>query len=471
MGTGRQASSDETAPAAARDRRPEMKWLPVLAGAGALVFAAIIYAACSRVSSQEPTTTVRAGGEPAATASPAPGGAPAATATGEPAKPAKPEAKVVYAGPNVKAVALTFDTGVGAGHTAEILDVLKEHGTRATFGITGQWAITNPGLLKRIVLEGHAVINHSWSHPSFTGVDTETPPLTADQIVEELERAEAKVKEIAGVTTKPFFRVPYGDFNPFVNQVAHEAGYDYDVLWTLDAMGWAGRPTEAVVSVSLSNAKNGAIFLYHVDNPREYAALDEIIKGMDERGFQMVTIPQLLGTQPMPTPTPHPSPAPSPSPAPTPTPTPDPYVTIALDDFESGAANGGTGWAQPWWSLPFVIARGAAHSGSRYLDMAATGTALRSAAIQPGEELHVRFWARFESMGAGDKAFVRLSDDGVNWTVYSVFRPDRNDGTWYPYDITVSFPSSSQRLYLRFQAQMSGGVWGVDDAQVATLAP
>ena len=64
------------------------------------------------------------------------------------------EAKVVYVGPaDVKAVALTFDTGVYSAHMPEVLDILKEHGKLATFGVTGEWAATNPDLLKRIIAE------------------------------------------------------------------------------------------------------------------------------------------------------------------------------------------------------------------------------------------------------------------------------------------------------------------------------
>jgi peptidoglycan/xylan/chitin deacetylase (PgdA/CDA1 family) len=50
-----------------------------------------------------------------------------------------------------------------------VADILKGMGVRATFGVTGEWAATNPDLLKRIVAEGHALVNHSWSHSSFTG--------------------------------------------------------------------------------------------------------------------------------------------------------------------------------------------------------------------------------------------------------------------------------------------------------------
>ena len=284
--------------------------------------------ACSGASPAEPTPTPT---PTPATAARSVG--PRAVQAGSPAGnqtigPPQHEAKVIYVGPTDRpAVALTFDTGVDAGHMPEVLDTLKKHGIPATFGITGEWAVTNPDLLKRIVAEGHAIVNHSWDHPSFTGEDTETPPLSDERIRAELKRTEDKVKEIAGVSTKPYFRPPYGDYDSRVNRIAYEEGYGYDVLWYVDGMGWEGRPTEYVVNVTLNNAFNGAIFLYHIDNPFEYKALEDIIKGLGERGFQLVTIPQMVGAQPVPSPTPTPTPTPTPSPgvpAPRPSPRPSP---------------------------------------------------------------------------------------------------------------------------------------------------
>ncbi len=331
-----------------------MRRLTLPAGVAALALVAIIYAACSGASSSQPTPTL----QPVTTPTPTPAAKPAAAGppqveAGAPiveptSGPPQREAKVVYVGEgDVPAVALTFDVGVEAAHVPEILDILKEHGKQATFGITGEWAVTNPDLLKRMVEEGHAIINHSWSHTSFTGEAMDTEPLTADQIRDELERMENKIQEIAEVSTKPYFRPPYGEFDPKVNRVAYEAGYTFNIMWLVDSFGWEGRSPDSIVAVTLAYAFNGSIFLYHTDNPRDFAALGEIIKGLDERGLQMVTIPQLLGNEPLPTPTPTPSPTasptltsvpthssaptsiptPTPSPPPKPTPTPVPTPT------------------------------------------------------------------------------------------------------------------------------------------------
>ena len=51
----------------------------------------------------------------------------------------------------------------------------KAQGVTASFGMTGRWAEQNPDLLRRIVREGHHLINHTYDHESFTGRSTGSP--------------------------------------------------------------------------------------------------------------------------------------------------------------------------------------------------------------------------------------------------------------------------------------------------------
>jgi peptidoglycan/xylan/chitin deacetylase (PgdA/CDA1 family) len=101
-------------------------------------------------------------------------------------------------------VAFTFDAGSDAGYTVLILDVLRDNGITASFGMTGAWADKYPDLLRRIVDEGHSLINHSYNHPSFTGESTSSAPLSQAERWDQIDRTEAKVQEIAGATTKPY---------------------------------------------------------------------------------------------------------------------------------------------------------------------------------------------------------------------------------------------------------------------------
>jgi peptidoglycan/xylan/chitin deacetylase (PgdA/CDA1 family) len=116
----------------------------------------------------------------------------------------------VVAGPGDSAqVALTFDAGAGDEHAEEILDILRAASVRATMFLTGQWVEDNPLLVRRIVADGHELANHSYSHPDFT-------ELSAEGMLAELDSAEWAAWRIAGTSTYPFFRPPYGARNAHV---------------------------------------------------------------------------------------------------------------------------------------------------------------------------------------------------------------------------------------------------------------
>src|SRR5215208_7497297 len=113
-----------------------------------------------------------------------------------------------------KVVALTFDAGSDAGYASRILDTLKANRVKASFGMTGKWAEAHPALLRRIVREGHTVMNHTYSHRSFTGSSTSAAPLSYKQRSAELRKTESAVQRIAGVSTKPYFRPPTAPTTP-----------------------------------------------------------------------------------------------------------------------------------------------------------------------------------------------------------------------------------------------------------------
>lgn len=235
---------------------------------------------------------------PAAQAPPAtPAATPTATAAPTPPPERTGSARVLDRGPTTRRfVALTFDAGADAGYTSQILDVLRAQGVTASFGITGTWAEQNPELLRRIVREGHHLINHTYDHDSFTGVSTNRAAKTRAQRWSELDRTVEAVREIAGVEIGPYFRPPYGDYDASVNGDVYARGYDYNVMWTVDSLGWRGVSANEIVTRCLTNAQPGAIYIFHVGSASQDAnALERVIAGLRDAGYGMGSVPQLLG--------------------------------------------------------------------------------------------------------------------------------------------------------------------------------
>jgi len=122
--------------------------------------------------------------------------------TGTPPPDAGHAAAVVRIGNTTRSeVAFSFDAGSDAGYTSLILDTLLANGIKASFGMTGRWAERNPGLLRRIVNEGHHLINHTYDHASFTGLATGTPAQTQAERWGQLERTETIIRDLTGATT------------------------------------------------------------------------------------------------------------------------------------------------------------------------------------------------------------------------------------------------------------------------------
>jgi len=245
----------------------------------------------------------------AATASPAqgqafqpqsPADAPKPAAVCRPAAPAvekTPGSSVrVDRGPTeCNAVTLTFDAGADRGYAELILDILRDEKVPASFGMTGLWAQQNSDLIQRMVDEGHELINHTWSHRSFTGFSAGRPLGVGERRME-LDRTEELLVGLTGKSTRPLFRPPYGDLDGGVYGDLSDAGYDYTIMWTVDSFGWNNLPAAGIVNRCLSRAEPGAIYIFHVGEQSEDAlALGQIIAGLREGGFIFVTVTDLLG--------------------------------------------------------------------------------------------------------------------------------------------------------------------------------
>ncbi|MDF2903034.1 MAG: putative polysaccharide deacetylase, partial [Bacillus sp. (in: firmicutes)] len=185
-----------------------------------------------------------------------------------------------------KEIALTFDAGsdiAGIG----ILDVLKKYNIKATFFLTGKWAEKFPGYAKRIVVEGHEIGNHSYSHPDPVKISTNT-------LVQEINDAEHAIITATGKSPRPYFRFPYGSYNATALKAVGTAGYPISIQWSLDTIDWQ-QPTSAVIISRIeTGASNGDIILMHIGGINTPEAVDKIIPILSTKGYKLVTLSELL---------------------------------------------------------------------------------------------------------------------------------------------------------------------------------
>jgi peptidoglycan/xylan/chitin deacetylase (PgdA/CDA1 family) len=183
-------------------------------------------------------------------------------------------------------VALTFDAGADRGYAEDVLDVLQSEHVVASFGVTGQWARGNPDLVRRMAADGHLVFNHTLDHRSFTGVSDQQGGLSAARRRAELEDADAIIAPLIGHSTRPYYRLPYGDDDARVAADVQPSGYSRKIGWTVDSLGWRGAQTAEIVTRCLKLAAPGAVYVFHVGHTSQDAiALPRIIRGLRDRGF------------------------------------------------------------------------------------------------------------------------------------------------------------------------------------------
>lgn len=248
------------------------------------------------VEASEPTPSPTA--EPTREPTPEPTAEPSETPRPEPPEPSDPSVSETYQSGSGERdeIALTFDAGDDRGYAEEILDTLKEYGVLATFGITGEWASENPDLVKRIVDEGHQIINHTWGHDSFTGYSTGEGLTNTEERGESVERTnEAIAEATGGYDTRPYFRPAYGDLDEGALADLASFGYTITVMWSCDSLGWDGLSAAEINQRCTDPAAAGDIILMHVGAAsQDAAALPQMIEQLQANGFELVTVEQLL---------------------------------------------------------------------------------------------------------------------------------------------------------------------------------
>ncbi len=126
-------------------------------------------------------------------------------------------------------VALTYDDGPNGDTTLQLLDILAEYDTRATFFLIGNCVLQQPEVVRRVAAAGHVIGNHSMTHPMLVWK-------TAARIREELNGCNAMLEDAIGAKVH-YFRPPFGAWRPVVLRTARELGMT-PVLWNVTGYDW-----------------------------------------------------------------------------------------------------------------------------------------------------------------------------------------------------------------------------------------
>lgn len=186
-----------------------------------------------------------------------------------------------------KKVALSFDAAWGNEDTAKILEILKKHNVHVTFFMTGGWVEAYPDDVKAILAAGHDLGNHSENHKNMSQISNEEKE-------QELMKVHEKVKTLTGYDMF-LFRPPYGDYDNNVVKTAQKCGY-YTIQWDVDSLDWKDYGADSILDKVLNHKHlgNGSIILCHNGAKYTAEALDALITGLQEKGYELVPISELI---------------------------------------------------------------------------------------------------------------------------------------------------------------------------------
>ncbi|MFI5311673.1 MAG: glycosyltransferase, partial [Gemmatimonadales bacterium] len=197
-------------------------------------------------------------------------------------------------------VALTFDDGPDPRWTPAILDTLRSRGAKATFFVVGKNAEEYPGLLRRIVREGHEIGNHTWTHPNLEL----TNPLVARL---ELTMTGRLLETLVNRRTA-LFRPPYfGDAAPTTSGELDPIGMATDLGYltigvNIDSEDWRLSDPDSILRRTLeirsdSRDSNHVVLLHDSGGDRQatVAVLGPLIDSLRANGDSLVLASELGG--------------------------------------------------------------------------------------------------------------------------------------------------------------------------------
>jgi len=192
-----------------------------------------------------------------------------------------------------KYIALSFDDGpcgpFDSGGTQALLAKLRELNVKATFFAVGQNIRSYRTAARAIIDAGHELANHSDGYASLGGANEK-------DIEASIDAASQAIMEITGKYPY-FFRAPNLNHGESLSKVCRERG-----MPLIDGSAhndWPGSAAEILQSV-LDNPRDGDILILHENNTSHgntLSVLPQIIGGLRERGFWILTVGQLAAVK------------------------------------------------------------------------------------------------------------------------------------------------------------------------------
>jgi peptidoglycan/xylan/chitin deacetylase (PgdA/CDA1 family) len=193
-------------------------------------------------------------------------------------------------------IALTFDDGPSES-TPALLEILEEHGVRATFFMCGKNVRRLKSVAREVAMAGHQIGNHTDTHPRF---DFKSPGFMLDEI----SRAQNSIYRATGVNPQ-WFRAPYG-VRWFGLRGVQTKMKLTGVMWSIIGHDWRWKGPR-IARLMVRNATNGSILCLHdgrglaeaPDIRSTLYAVEYFVPKLQDMGYRFETLSEILCANPI----------------------------------------------------------------------------------------------------------------------------------------------------------------------------
>jgi len=191
------------------------------------------------------------------------------------------------------AIALTFDDGPDPLSTPLLLRLLSKYQVKATFFVNGKKVAQHPELIKAILMQGHLIGNHSYTHNNMISLKS------CQGIVKEIESTQHVLRNF-GIQPMAF-RPPAGITSPRFRQALLQSDV-YIINFSCRAFDNGNRWIKNISRNILNRIRPDDIVLLHdIRQKNERLTLhwlneiELILMGLKDKGLSVLPLSDIIG--------------------------------------------------------------------------------------------------------------------------------------------------------------------------------
>lgn len=184
-----------------------------------------------------------------------------------------------------KEIAISINCIENAENIDSILDSLSKMKVKATFYITGEFAVKYQDAVKKIISNGNEVgsLSDKYCH---------LKDKSAEEVEKQISESTKKIEAVTNIKVKTF-RAPYGEYNNVILNKAQNQGL-IPIQWNIDSLDYNGLNEDEMCERINENITPGGIILMHNSGKHTADSIEKIIYNLQQKGYEIKTVSNLV---------------------------------------------------------------------------------------------------------------------------------------------------------------------------------